>query len=344
MLFLLNLHQNNYMKRTSIKDIAHAVGVSTATISLVLSGKAKEGRVSKEMVDKITRVAKEMNYQPNRLARNLQSGRTQTIGLLVADIMNPFFSALAYYIQKEMSKSGYTVVIMNTDESSEQMEKMMNLMVGHQVDGFIIVPAEHGENSIMQLLENKVPLVLVDRYYPQIATNNVLLDNVDASFQATRYLIEKQCKNIGLIIYDNKLPHMAGRKSGYIQALEQAGMLNENLIREVEHTTMSETVEKAIESLLAEKPQIDGLVLASNTIALNGLKQMNKSQIRIPEDISVVCFDKSDVFEFMPHPMPYIQQPIQDMANMASRLLLNQLEDKNSEGVSTYKLPAELIF
>ncbi len=332
------------MKRTSIKDIAHAVGVSTATISLVLSGKAKEGRVSKEMVDKITRVAKEMNYQPNRLARNLQSGRTQTIGLLVADIMNPFFSALAYYIQKEMSKSGYTVVIMNTDESSEQMEKMMNLMVGHQVDGFIIVPAEHGENSIMQLLENKVPLVLVDRYYPQIATNNVLLDNVDASFQATRYLIEKQCKNIGLIIYDNKLPHMAGRKSGYIQALEQAGMLNENLIREVEHTTMSETVEKAIESLLAEKPQIDGLVLASNTIALNGLKQMNKSQIRIPEDISVVCFDKSDVFEFMPHPMPYIQQPIQDMANMASRLLLNQLEDKNSEGVSTYKLPAELIF
>lgn len=332
------------MKRTSIKDIAHAVGVSTATVSLVLSGKAKEGRVSKEMSEKINRVAREMNYQPNRLARNLQSGRTQTIGLLVADITNPFFSTLAYFIQKEMSKSGYAVVIMNTDESSEQMEKMMNLMVGHQVDGFIIVPAEYGENSIKQLLENKVPLVLVDRYYPDIPTHNVLLDNNDASFRATQYLIEEECKNIGLIIYDNKLPHMAGRKSGYIHALKEAGILNERLIREVEHTTMSETVERAIESLLAEKPQIDGLILASNTIALNGLKQLNKSNIRIPEDIRVVCFDKSDVFEFMPHPIPYLQQPIQDIAKTASRLLLNQLEEGNTQPVLTYKLSAELLF
>lgn len=332
------------MKRTSIKDIAHAVGVSTATVSLVLSGKAKEGRVSNEMSEKIIRVAREMNYQPNRIARNLQSGRTQTIGLLVADIMNPFFSTLAYHIQKEMSKSGYTVVIMNTDESSVQMEKMMDLMVGHQVDGFIIVPAEYGENCITQLLENKVPLVLVDRYYPGIPTHNVLLDNDDASYQATRYLIEKQCRHIGLIVYDNKLPHMSGRKSGYIRALEEAGMLNEKLIREVEHTTMSETIEKAIESLLTEKPQIDGLILASNTIALNGLKQLYKSKIRIPEDIHLVCFDKSDVFEFMPHPIPYLQQPIEDIAKTASRLLLNQLEDGNKQPVLTYKLSAELVF
>ena len=117
------------MKRVSIKDIAQVVGVSTATVSLVLTGKNKNGRVSKEMSEKIKKVANEMNYQPNRLAMSLQSGRSQTIGLLVADISNPFFGTLAFYVQEEMEKAGYAVIIMNTDESDLQMERMISLFL-----------------------------------------------------------------------------------------------------------------------------------------------------------------------------------------------------------------------
>ncbi|MDR1938271.1 MAG: LacI family transcriptional regulator [Tannerellaceae bacterium] len=331
------------MKRVSIKDIAQAVGVSVASVSLALTGK-EEGRVSKDLSAKIHAMAKKMNYQPNRLAISLQSGRSQTIGLLVTDIANPFFGSLAYHIQKEMGKAGYAVVIMNTDESSHQMGKMIDLMKGHQMDGLIIVPAEFGEDYIRQLVTDKVPVVMIDRYYPSIQTNAILIDNYDASYQATKYLISKSCKKIALLIYDNNLPHMTERKAGYADALEEAGLFDEKLIKKINHNTLHENIYDAIVSILPEKEKTDGILFATNTIALNGLKQLFKLHIKIPQDIQVVCFDKNDVLDFMPVPIPYIQQPIQSIANMASRMLLEQLEESVSEmHTSVYRLPAELI-
>ena len=330
------------MKRTSIKDIAQAEGVSTATVSLVLTGKAGNGRVSMDMIKKIKETAKKMNYKPNRIARGLQSGRTQTIGLLIADIVNPFFGNLAFHIQEEMRKAGYTVIIMNTDEDSLQMEEMIELMRSRQVDGFIIVPAESGEQSIKQLTDNNIPLVLIDRYYPNIPTSNVLIDNFDASYQATQYLIGKGCQNIALFIYDTKLPHMEGRRSGYIEALSEKGLYNNTLIKGVSYKNIAEDIGKGLEDLSQNKIAVDGILFATNTIAVSGLKLLYKRDLYNPEDIQVVCFDKSDIFEFLPVPVSYIQQPIHSIACMAGRLLMEQLEE-STENTSIYRLPAELI-
>ncbi|MDR2920930.1 MAG: LacI family transcriptional regulator [Tannerella sp.] len=331
------------MKRTSIKDIAQAVGVSAATVSIVLTGKAKNGRVSKEMVEKIKVVAKEMNYQPNRLARSLQSGQSQTIGLLIADILNPFFANLAFHIQEEMRKAGYAVIIMNTDEDSQQMEEMIELMQCRQVDGFIIVPAESGEQSIQQLVDHYVPLVLIDRYYPNVQTSNVLIDNFDASYQATQYLIQQGCRNIALFIYDTRLPHMEGRVNGYMEAMKENKLYDDHFIKKISYKNITEDICKELQSVAEKKELIDGIVFGTNTIAVIALKQLFKLKVKVPEDVRVVCFDKSEVFDFLPVPIPYIQQPIQSMARMASRLLLEQLEDTESRNGSTYRLPAELI-
>jgi LacI family transcriptional regulator len=332
------------MKRVSIKDIAQAAGVSTATVSLVLTGKGGNGRVGKEMSRKIFAMAKAMNYQPNRLARNLQSGRSQTIGLLVADITNPFFGSLAYHIQKEMGKTGYAVIIMNTNESNLQMEKMINLMRCRQVDGFIIVPAESGESCIEQLVIDKIPLVTIDRYYPTVHTNSVLIDNYDASYQATKHLLNKHCKKVALLIYENQLPHMQERKAGYKDALEEAGLYNEALIKSINPGNMIETIEEAILSLLSSQDAVDGILFPTNMIGLNGLRVLFKHKISIPQDIQVVCFDKSDVFDFMPVAIPYILQPVQSIATISSRMLLEQIEEGVDESnTSIYRLPAELI-
>lgn len=328
------------MKRTSIKDIAQAVGVSNATVSLVLTGKAKNGRVSEEIAEKIRTIAIEMNYQPNRLARSLQSGHSQTIGLLIADIVNPFFGSLVFHIQEEMRKAGYAVIIMNTDEDSRQMEEMIELMRCRQVDGFIIVPTEFGEMSILRLINDNVPLVLIDRYYSGIQTNNVLIDNFDASYQATRYLIQKGCENIALFIYNTRQPHMEGRRSGYVKALSEKQI--DATIKEISYKTIREDIHEGLQSLLSSNKKIDGILFATNTIAVNGLKQLFKLNVNIPDDIQVVCFDKSDIFEFLPVSVPYILQPIQGMAKMASRLLLEQLEQSTST-TSSYCLMAELI-
>ncbi|MDR2118074.1 MAG: LacI family transcriptional regulator [Tannerellaceae bacterium] len=331
------------MKRVSIKDIAAAVGVSVATVSLVLAGK-EEGRVGKELSRKIHDVAGEMHYLPNRLAVNLQSGHSQTVGLLVTDIANPFFGSLAYHIQKEMGKAGYAVVIMNTDESSRTMGEMINLMRSRQMDGFIIVPAEHGEKYVSRLIADKIPLVTIDRYYPGIPTGAILIDNYDATYQAVRYLINRQCRRIALLLYGNTLPHMAERKAGYTDALKEAGSFDERLIRNISHTNVAGDIEEAIASILSEEKTVDGFLFATNTIALNGLKQLQKRRLQIPRDVQVVCFDRNDVFDFMPVAIPYILQPVQSMANMASRLLLEQMEEGvGAKNTSIYRLPSELI-
>jgi len=331
------------MKRTSIKDIAQTAGVSTATVSLVLPGKGKDGRVSKEMAEKINRIAKELNYQPNRLARSLQSGRTQTIGLLVADIVNPFFASLAYHIQEEMAKAGYAVMIMNTDESPEQMKQMVDLLKCRQVDGFIIVPAEGGEECVKQLKDEHIPVVLIDRYYPSVSTSSVLINNYDASYQATNYLLCNGCRNVGLLIYENNQPHMAERKAGYMDALQDAGLFNESLIREVRYKNMQANVRDAVASILYRKEKTDGILFATNTIAMNGLKQLYKLNVSFPDDIRVVCFDKNELYEFLPDPVPYIQQPITDMAQLSCRLLLEQINEKTDlHTFGIHRLPAVL--
>ncbi len=331
------------MKRVSIKDIAQVVGVSTATVSLVLTGKNKNGRVSKEMSEKIKKVANEMNYQPNRLAMSLQSGRSQTIGLLVADISNPFFGTLAFYVQEEMEKAGYAVIIMNTDESDLQMERMISLLRSRQVDGFIIVPTEFGEGSIAQLVNSHIPLVLIDRYYPSLQVSSVLIDNYQVAYEATRYLIDIHCHKIALIIYDNNQPHMTERERGYTNALKEASLYDEGLVKKVRYKFMDEDIIGAITWLAQKRKDMDGILFATNTIAMTGIKQLLNLNFRVEEDVHVVCFDKSDAFDFMPVFIPYIHQPIADMGRLASQLLIKQIEDEEQNENPVHKLSAKLI-
>lgn len=152
-------------KQVSLKDIAERVGVSSATVSLVLNGKEKGGRVGVEMSGKIRNVAKELNYKPNNLARSLRMGRSQAIGLIVADITNPFFADLSFQIQEYAEKLNYTVIITNINESVEKMNRMIDILKTYRVEGLLIIPPQFGEHLLKKLDDNKVPLVLIDRHF-----------------------------------------------------------------------------------------------------------------------------------------------------------------------------------
>src|SRR5690554_5932467 len=182
------------MKRVSLKTIAKAVGVSSATVSLVLNGKDKNGSVSKEMAKKILDKAAELNYVPNTLAKGLKVGRSRTIGLIIADISNIFFGALALHIQNYAEEKGYTVIIGNTNEKLNEIEKLIKLLYARQVEGFIITPTEKSQNQLKKLINNRTPFVLVDRTFPKLHVNSVLINNYEISYQATLQLIKKGCK------------------------------------------------------------------------------------------------------------------------------------------------------
>lgn len=331
-------------KRASIKSIAESLGISTATVSLVLSNKATNGRVGDEMAKKIRETAKSMNYMPNGLARSLRVGHTNTIGLIVADISNPFFSALALHVQKKAEELGYTVIIANTNEEDQRMGKMIDILKSRQVDGYLIVPTENGEPYISDLLDSKVPLVLVDRCFPHLHTSNVVIDNYGASYNATKLLIEKGCRNICLFIYKSNMQHIVERKNGYCDALKKAGLYREEYLFEVDYFHINEDITKGIDHILSLGNQVDGIFFTTNTISIIGIKDLLNRGVKVQEDMQVVCFDKSDAFDFMDITIPYVLQPIASMGRQAVDILVNQITRKEPDlALLVCKLSAKLV-
>lgn len=315
-------------KQVSIKTIAQKVGVSNATVSLVLNGKDTGGRVGKETAEKIRKTAKELNYEPNHLARGLRMGKSQTIGLVIADISNPFFAHLAFHIQEYAEKYDYSVIITNTNESDEKLVKILDVLSGHQVDGLIVVPTEHGKPYVEKLVEKKFPLVLLDRWYPGLQTCYVAIDNYQASRDAVQYLIDNTCKRIALFCYASDLPHMQERRRGYTEVMRKVGLYNKNLIKGINYVSMEKDIRKAMDELWAfkGKDKMDGIFFATNTISLSGIKYLLEKKIKIPKDVKIVCFDKSDAFDFTEFSLPYVLQPIPEMGKMAVDMLMNQIK------------------
>ena len=214
------------LKKISLKDIAEAAGVSTALVSFVLNGKRKEYRVGEETAQRILKIANDMNYQPNLAAKSLRSGKTKTIGLVVSDISNPFFSQLARVLEDEAAKQNYTVLFGSSDENKDKMNSLVGNLINKGVDGLIIVPCEGSERIIASLVYDNVPIVLFDRYFSDINVSYVALNNFNASYVLTKHLLEVGYNAPCMVAYDVDLIHMKERVRGYKKAMGDVGKKN----------------------------------------------------------------------------------------------------------------------
>lgn len=330
------------MERVSLKVIARELGVSAATVSLVLNCKNKNGRVSREMSDKILAKAAELNYVPNSLAKGLKMGHSKSIGLIVADISNVFFGTLALHIQNFAEQQGYTVIIGNTNEEPEEMLKMITFLNSRQVDGLIITPTEGGEFMAKALLEKEKPLVLVDRNYPDIGTASVMINNFEISYRSTRQLLDRGCYNPAFICYKQDQHHTNERKRGYVEAMQDAGYSVADKIKEVSYKKLQEDMDGAIEELLHMHPKVDAIFFATNSISITGIRSLLKKGLLVQKDIQVMCFDESEAILLFPFRVPYVKQPVEEMAKNALELLIAQIE-KKEEAARQIVLDAELI-
>ncbi|MEA4916958.1 LacI family DNA-binding transcriptional regulator [Proteiniphilum sp.] len=330
------------MEKVSLKIIAKELGVSAATVSLVLNGKNKNGRVSDEMSKKIIDKASELHYIPNSLAKGLKMGHSKSIGLIVADISNVFFGTLALHIQNYAEKEGYTVIIGNTNEKLEEMEKIISFLSSRQVDGLIITPAEGSEVLIDSIFKSKKPLVLVDRCFPELNVPSVLINNYEVCYRSTKQLIDQGYKNMAFITYRQDQFHTNERKRGFIEAMYNNGLYDPHYVKEVSYQCLEKDMDKAISQLLKSEKKVDTIFFATNTISIAGVKSLLKHGISIQKDIQVMCFDETDAINLFPFRVPFIKQPIEEMAKKALELLIVQIEKKD---VETHKffLEAELF-
>lgn len=318
--------------KVSLKDVAKHLGVSTALVSYVINGKEKEARVSEKMVKKIREAVVKLNYQPNQIAKSLKSGKTNTIGLIVADISNPFFSNIARIIEDEARKKGYVVIIGSSDESAEKSQDLLNVFQNRQVDAFIIAPAENTEKQISTLQKTGLPVVLIDRYFPSVDVDSVHIDNFQAAFNAVEHLINNGRKKIGMMSYDTQLPHIQERKNGYKAALKAHGIrFKKEFVKEASYQNIEKDVAEKIKELLFPELKVDAFFFATNTLAVESLKKINQSGIKVPDDLAIIAFDESDAFDFFYCPLSYVNQSLQDMGKGAVELVIERLKDNTKK-------------
>lgn len=330
-------------KKVSLKDIAKEVGVSIATVSYVLSN-GKSGRVSEDMSKTIKEVAKKRNYRPNRIAQSLKSGKTNTIGLVLADISNPFFASIARIIEDEAAKLNYTVIFGSSDEKAEKSLQLIEFLSSRQVDGFIIAPSEGSESQIKNLKSQNIPFVLIDRYFPEIKSNYVIVDNFKASFQAVEQLVKSGKKEIAMLAYSGGLFHMQERIRGYQTVLKENELSTDNqLLKKIDFENISKDVKLAIDTLISRKVKIDAIFFATNTLAIHGLKYLNEIGLIVPTDIGIVSFDEGEAFDFYYCPLTYVRQPLLKMGKKAVQILADQISGSKTDQVRQICIDAELI-
>ena len=315
-------------KKITSQDIADELGISRSVVSFVLNGKNKEMRISDELTQKVLTLVENRNYQANQLARSLKTGKTFIIGLIVADISNPFFANIAREVELELSKYGYDVVFCSSDENKTKFKVQIENFIHRQVDGLILIPPVNSFDVLSVLNSQNIPFVIIDRDFTDKNINSVNINNHKAAYDATNRLINNDRKRVGIINVNNELLTMAERTAGYIEALNDNGIkINSELIKHLKFSKVSKHVYKAVEDLITNN--VDAIIFTTNKLGVFGIQAIREMDKKIPEDIAVISFDDSEVYATAFTSITAVKQPLKHMSKDAVRIILKAINSNN---------------
>jgi LacI family transcriptional regulator len=232
--------------------------VAPSNVSFVINGQEKQGRISAQLATRIKKIIKETGYQPNRSAVSLRTGKTNMIGLIVEDISNSFFSQLAKSIEDMAYKVGYKVVYCSTENNDKKGAELVE-MLHKQVDGFIITPSKGMKEPVLKLKKNKKPVVLLDRYFPDVNIPYVLIDNFTAVKNGVEYMVKAGYKNIAIITTAMDQVQMQEREAGYVQCLKEHTLYKKNYTLLLKFSAMQDIYADQIKKFLLKRPQTDAV-------------------------------------------------------------------------------------
>ena len=330
------------IKKISIGDIATALNISKSTISFIINGKAKEKRISSALTEKVLQYIDENGYKPSRLAQSLSTGKTMIIGLMVEKISDYFFAQMAYHIEEIAYQNGYKIFYCSTDNDPDKTRELIQLFRDRNVDGYIITPPVGMEKEIQSLIDEGSPVVLFDRYYPDIESSYVILDNFKASYNASKYLAEHAFAHIAFITLDSDQSQMEDRKQGYTKAMAEYGL--EIIIEKVPYGNDPAQTVKQLVRFLRQNKRVDAVYFATNYLAFSGVKAINQLGYNIPGTMGIIAFDDHQVFDFYEPTITAVAQPISELARQSIRVLLSLLNKPlEDRAVQKVIVPAHFI-
>ena len=326
--------------KTTLETIARNTGFSKSTISRVLNNKAYASRISKETVDIILNEAERCGYTPNLIAKNLRINKSQTIGLLVPSLANPYFAEIASVIVLESRKYGYTTIVADTMENENMQNAAITNILTRQVDGIIIVPCGSNPAYLEQTNKQCAPIILVDRYYENSPLPYVVTNNFHGGYMATSLLVRNGHKDIACI--QGPPAAMTNRKriAGYMSVLKENHLEDRAIITGNEFSIQNGYLETKL--LLNNERRPTAIFALSNNIGLGAIKAIREARLRIPEDISLISFDNYLYLDFLEPPVTRIGQMVDEMGKMAVKLL-NESIANHREIKSQIELSPEMI-
>ncbi len=314
-------------KKNSIKGIAEKLNISVTTVSFVLNGKAKEKKISDEMIEKVLAYVKEINYKPNQLAQSLRTGKSKIIVFMVEDISNYFFASIARKIEDIAYEKGYKVLFCSNENKDAKSRELINLFKDRQVDGYIINPSPGIKNDIEELIEQDIPVVLFDRYFPDLETNYVGINNEEASYKATLHLIENGFKKIGFITINTGQTQMLDRKKGYQKAVNENNMPEKVL--EIDFEAGNYLQQKELIRNYILNQDLDAIYFSTNYLTQSGLEVFKENSPELIDKFGILTFDDHDFFKIHTPTISAIAQPKNEMASQLMNQMLSLLKKES---------------
>lgn len=313
----------------TIKDIAKALGLSTSTVSRALRDSYE---ISPETKKLVLEYAEKHNYHPNPIALSLKERRSRSIGVIVCEIANSFFSQVINGIESIAYNNGYNVIIAQSRESLDREMINLQYLTSRSIDGLIIsVSTETKDFSFLKELNQKgMPVVFFDRIVDEIDTHKVIVDNFKGAYDATVHLIHCGYKRMAAIGNSELLSITRERLAGYRAALTDNGIeIDESLIRYCQHGGMIlSEVEKAVNDLMELTQPPDAIFASADKLTTGCLRMLKARKINVPGDMGLIGFSNTDLTELLEPPLSVIKQPAFEMGEFATNLLLQLIESK----------------
>jgi LacI family transcriptional regulator len=326
---------------STLRDVAQLAGVSTSTVSHVLN----ETRfVSEELRQRVVEAMHELDFQPNAAARTLSLKRSHIIGLIVSDIRNPFFAALARGVEDVAQETGYTLVLCNSDEDPEREIACLRALQMRQVDGILLASAGEAHPLLSRMVRAGYAIVLVDRELPELGVPAILMDNAGGAYAAVRHLLARGHRRVAMLSGRGTISTTTERVDGYHRALREADVEPDPRLL-VSGESTSEGASLATDQLLDISPPPTAIFSGNNLMSIGALHAIVRRGLRVPHDVALVGFDDfpypwSDAFQ--PR-LTTVAQPTYDLGRRAAEMLVDRLSHPHPGPVGRVILEGNLV-
>jgi len=315
------------MKTVTLREIAEELNISITTVSKALKGYAD---VSDSTRERVKHVAEKLNYRPNAFAVNLRTRESKTIGLIIPEVVHHFFSNVVKGIITQAEKKGYLVIILQSNESYKLEKKQIELLLRHNVDGLLISLANGTDDftHLKEFMRHDKPLVMFDKIAKMVDCTKVVIDDRQAGYDATKYLIDTGCSKIahfrGPLLPQNSID----RYQGYRNALRDHGMrYDPSLVFLCKEMTYDEGVAHA-RRLWADRRDVDGIFINTDLVAIGAITELKKMGVDIPEKVAVIGFSNWFMSSAISPSVTTVDQPGYEMGRQAFKLLLKEMKNR----------------